>query len=189
MDINEHTVAYTGKFDYDIQFPQYTWAEYAKFAGPDKIGKNEPLMLPYLMAETVPLRNKGILRNDFDAEDAGINIRALHISQVLALKLHSKHLSDLNQICIVGGAAGNKFFRQLITDAFEAESYIIKNADFAAPFGCALAAARYALDISYEQAVDIFVEKEEGSTLIPDKENSDIFKVLVKRYSELESIK
>ncbi len=163
-----------------------TWAEYAKFAGPDKIGEDESLMLPYLMAETVPLKDKGIIRDGFDAEEAGINIRALHISQVLALKLHSKQLSGLNRICIVGGASGNKFFRQLITDAFEAESYIIKNADFAAPFGCALAAARYALDISYEQAVDIFVEKEEGSTLIPDKENSDIFKVLVKRYSELE---
>ncbi len=162
------------------------WAEYAKLAGPDKIGEDEPLMLPYLMAETVPLRNKGIVRDGFDAEDARTNIRALHISQVLALKLHSKQLSNEKQICIVGGASGNKFFRQLITDAFGASSYIIKNADFAAPFGCALAAARYALDISYEQAVDIFVEKEEGSTLAPNKENTDIFQGLVKRYSELE---
>ncbi|MCK4326353.1 hypothetical protein KAW55_06320, partial [bacterium] len=163
-----------------------TWAEYAKFAGPDKIGEDEPLMLPYLMAETVPLRNKGVVRDGFDAEDARTNIRALHISQVLALKLHSKQLSNEKQICIVGGASGNKFFRQLITDAFGAPSYIIKNADFAAPFGCALAAARYALDISYEDAVDLFVEKEEGSALAPNKKNTDIFQGLVKRYSELE---
>jgi len=164
-----------------------SWSEYINTAGSSIVKEDEFLMLPYLMDESVPFKKKGIAREGFTEECARDNIRSLHISQAISLKLHSGQLSDVENICIVGGGAGNLFLRQLITDIFDAKSYIIRNADFAAPLGCAVSAARYMLNISYTKAAELFVQKKSGSDLEPQKESTNTFKVLQQRYQSLEN--
>ena len=163
------------------------WHEYCSAAGQPLLEKNEPLLLPYLQDESVPLRKQGILRNGLGEEDGNANIRALALSQALSLKLHSDHLHDIKTICIVGGGAGNLFLRQLISDVFNSKTYMIQNAEFAAPLGCAVSGAVAALGISYEEAAKRFVNLDESSCLSPTKENIPIIQVLLYRYSALEN--
>ena len=122
----------------DDEITAADWEAYVQAAGPFQLEEDEHLMLPYRQAESVPLRPSGIVRQGFDEADAKTNIRALSVSQVLSLRLHSSHLSDPASICVVGGGAKNPFLMQLIADVFQAEAYNIRHADFAAPLGCAV---------------------------------------------------
>jgi xylulokinase len=162
------------------------WETYVNAAGEPIILEGEKLMLPYLMDESVPLRPKGIVREGFDEQDARANIRALHISQVLSLKLHSGHLSHPGSVCVVGGAAGNRFLKQLIADVFDARTYTIRHAGFAAALGCAISCARSILDSSYEEAAARFVQVDEASFSDPIRENTSASQTLLQRYEMLE---
>jgi len=162
------------------------WREYERTAGANILAKEEPLMLPYLFNESVPVARAGIIRDGFDENETAINIRALHISQCLSLALHSSHLRQVKHICIVGGQSKNPFMRQMVTDVFKAKSFSIKKPDFAAPIGCAVSGARYLLNISYKKATDQFVQKDNSSLLKPVKKNRTIIKYLLKRYADLE---
>ncbi len=163
------------------------WARYGKAAGPSLLSGDENLMLPYLMDESVPLKKRGIIRADFSQDDPEANIRALNISQALSLKLHSHHLDYVNKICVVGGGASNTFMMQLISDFFNATTYTIKNAGYAAPFGCAISCAKVLLNISYEDAADRFVETDDTSLHKPIKENLPKVDILLDRYAALET--
>ena len=162
------------------------WEAYVQAAGPFQLEEDEHLMLPYRQAESVPLRPSGILRQGFDEADARTNIRALSISQVLSLRLHSSHLSDPTSICVVGGGAKNPFLMQLIADVFQAEAYNIRHADFAAPLGCAVGGARQVRDISYEDAARRYVQKDEGSVRSPTPNAPMNVQRLLDRYRILE---
>ena len=144
------------------------WEAYVRAAGPSHLTEDEPLMLPYRQAESVPLRPRGIVRQGFDETDANTNIRALSVSQVLSLRLHSCHLSDPGSICVVGGGAKNPFLMRLIADVFQAEAYNIRHADFAAPLGCAVSGARHVLNVSYGEAARRYVQKDDTSVRFPD---------------------
>lgn len=170
----------------DQEIKKVDWEDYVTAAGDSLLSENEKLMLPYLQDESVPLRGKGIVRDDFYEDDVHGNVRALVISQVLSLKLHSTHLSDVDSICIAGGGAANRFMMQLISDIFKTETYIIKHADFAAPLGCAISGARAFLNISYKEAIKRFVQKERSSFLYPIKENLPKVDPLIDRYRVLE---
>ena len=170
----------------DREITKTDWSEYIKKTGNYLLDKKEYLMLPYLMDESVPLHKKGFVREGFDENNAEINIRSLHISQVLGLKLHSCHLSNVDNICIVGGGSKNKFLRQLITDVFNVKTYSIKNSDYAAALGCAISGAKYLLNITYKEAANRFVQKDLSTFLKPIKENVIIAKTLLSRYSKLE---
>ncbi len=162
------------------------WQEYDKKTGESQLSKDEKLMLPYLSDESVPLCKHGIIREGFGKDDAQSNIRALHIAQCLALKLHSFHLDKINNICIVGGSSKSPVLRQILTDVFNAPSYSIKNSDFAAPIGCAIAGAKAILKISYQKAAEMFVRKDESTKLQPNKNNLPIIKHLLERYAAFE---
>ena len=162
------------------------WEAYVQAAGPFRLEEDEYLMLPYRQAESVPLRPSGILRQGFDEADAKTNIRALSVSQVLSLRLHSSHLSDPTSICVVGGGAKNPFLMQLIADVFRAEVYNIRHADFAAPLGCAVGGARQVRDISYEDAARRYVQKDEGSVRSPNPNAPMNVQRLLDRYRILE---
>jgi xylulokinase len=164
------------------------WEAYVRAAGPFRLEEDERLMLPYGQAESVPLRDKGIVRDGFDEKDAGVNIRALCISQVLSLRLHSNHLDHVTSICAVGGASKNPFLMQLIADVFQLETYNIHHADFAAPLGCAVSGARKVLDISYRDAARRYVQIDRGSTRTPDVDASPKVRRLLDRYRQLEEI-
>lgn len=162
------------------------WEAYVSAAGAAILSDNEKLMLPYLMDESVPVRPRGIVREGFDEQDADANIRALHISQVLSLGLHSRHLSHLDEICVVGGGAGNRFLRQLIADVFDAETYTIKHASFAACLGCAISGAKVLLHIPYEEAANKYVRADKASQVEPLRQNQSAIQILLHRYEELE---
>ncbi len=162
------------------------WDAYRKAAGQPVLKEDEKLMLPYMFEESVPRCQAGIVRDGFDEKDADANVRALYVSQALSLKLHANHLSDIKSFCIVAGGSKDPFFRQIITDLFNAESFIIQNSDFAAPLGCAISGARFALNLSYDQAADMFVIKDKASVLKPIPANVAVGAKLVERYKQLE---
>jgi len=162
------------------------WEAYVSAAGEAILREDEPLMLPYLRDESVPLRPAGILRDGFDEQDARVNIRSLHVSQVLSLKLHSGHLSRTDALCVVGGAGKNRFLRQLIADVFDSNTYNIRHAAFAAALGCAISGARAILNISYEEAAGRFVQIDQASSARPLEANRTPVRKLLRRYEALE---
>jgi xylulokinase len=165
-----------------------SWERYAELArgGSLEVSPEEPIMLPYRYAESVPVAPAGIIRDGLDEEDAGANVRALHLSQALSLRLHSSHLQTGEEIAVVGGGSRNAVFRRMITDLFGVRTYLIRNADSAAPFGCAVAAARWAAGLSYAEAAARYVQREPGSELDPDAGNTAAYTRLLERYAELE---
>ncbi|MCP4756230.1 MAG: hypothetical protein GY866_35660 [Proteobacteria bacterium] len=163
------------------------WREYTAKAGQPLLEAEERLMLPYLMDESVPLRKRGIVRNGFTEDDGQTNIRALHLSQVLSLKLHSSHLGLVEELCVVGGGSKNELMMQLIADAFQAGTYSIAKADVAAPMGCAISGAVTTLGISYKEAIRRFVQKDPDSFHSPVPENAEPMEALIERYRRLES--
>ena len=166
--------------------PEMDWAAYVKLVGPLQLNDKEPLILPYLFDESTPLKPKGIVRDHLSETDINGNIRALHLSQVLSLKAHSGHLGTVKKLCMVGGAASNKVMKQWIADVFNAETYSIKNASLAAPLGCAISGAINALGMTYEDALQEFVEIDMSSTCQPNPQNNDVTKRLLERYRSLE---
>jgi xylulokinase len=163
------------------------WALYTSHVGDQVLKADEPLLLPYLMDESVPLKKKGIHRDRLHHDDAEGNIRALHLSQVISMKCHSSHLGVVDQICIVGGGARNQLMRQWIADAFNAVTYSITHADLAAPMGCAVSGAAHVLKLSYEEAIQRFVKKDETTICRPEKQNNAIINQLQHRYLLLEN--
>lgn len=143
------------------------WGDYARAAGGPGLAENEPLMLPYLFDESVPLHKAGLVRDGFTKGAGPANIRALHLSQALSLKLHSGHLGEVKELCIVGGASRKLLLRQWIGDVFGVRTFCIRDGDFAAPLGCAISGARHALGCSYEEAAGRYVRIDDESRLEP----------------------
>ena len=162
------------------------WEAYVSSAGEAILREDEPLMLPYLRDESVPLRPSGILRDGFDDKNARVNIRSLHVSQVLSLKLHSSHLGRTDGLCVVGGAGRNRFLRQLIADVFNSNTYNIRHADFAAALGCAISGAKALLNVSYEEAAERFVQIDRASWASPLETNRHPVRSLLQRYEAIE---
>jgi xylulokinase len=167
--------------------PEASWEAYSALAGDRRVTADEPLLLPYLQDESVPAKQAGIVRDGFSETDAQANIRALHISQAVSLRLHATHVTAPDSLAVVGGGSQNDTLRSFISDAFGAATYRIRNGDFAAPFGCAVAAARSALGLSYEEAVERYVQVEAGSRMEPRGEAADVYRELTERYERLEA--
>jgi len=162
------------------------WDEYRTLAGGRLVSAEERLLLPYVQSESVPRAPRGILRDGFSAADASSNVRALHISQALSLRLHSDHLSVPESICIVGGASKNRLLCAMITDAFGVPTYAIEYGQYAAPLGCAVSAAREIEECTYAEAADRYVKSAPGSQLDPDRAFTAVYQVLLARYADLE---
>jgi xylulokinase len=171
----------------DKHLDQADWEAYRKLAGSSTLSDDEKIMLPYMFDESVPRSKAGIVRDNFSADDAAANVRALYVSQALSLKLHATHLSDIKSFCIVAGGSKDPFFRQIITDLFNAESFIIEYSDYAAPLGCAISGAKHALGLTYDQAADAFVVKDKASIMKPNPANVAKAGKLVERYKQLEA--
>ncbi|MFP4374424.1 MAG: FGGY family carbohydrate kinase [Spirochaetaceae bacterium] len=164
-----------------------SWESYAALAGGRTVREGEMLLLPYLQEESVPLRPAGIVRDGFAESEAMLNVRALHLSQALSLRLHASHVTDPGSLAVVGGGSHNERLRSFITDAFGAETYRIRNGEYAAPLGCAVAAARHVLGIDYEEAASRFVQVEEESRLAPEPGLAGPYEELLARFAELEA--
>ena len=162
------------------------WHHYVQTAGSAVVTERENILLPYLIDESVPVKKAGLIRDGFDANDPQKNIRALILSQVLSLKVHAKHLGDIDELCIVGGGGDNELMMQWIADAFDARTYKIDNFSSAATLGCAISGAVASLGISYSEAAQRFVKKDLTSVHTPIPGNRTKMVDLLKRYMELE---
>jgi xylulokinase len=162
------------------------WKKYAAAAGSPVLSPEEPLMLPYLMDESVPLKKRGFVYDGLTDNDAKCEIRALHISQALALKKHSSHLTNAGSICLVGGGSRNHFMKQLMADVFDTRVYSLDNAVYAAPMGCAISGARYLAGLSYEEAAKKYVHTRSMDECSPAGVNAGAMECLLERYTKLE---
>lgn len=143
------------------------WAAYERLTSAEGFGSH--MMLPYLLAESVPLAPAGIVRSGFSDKDAAKNISALYFSQMAALRVHSRHMEIPPEICLAAGGGKSVVMRQLAADIFGRTVYTIENAEYAAPLGCAIAAMRHVLRISYEDAAKRFVQKSPESVTHPQR--------------------
>jgi xylulokinase len=162
------------------------WESYVRAAGESIISDNEKLLLPYLLDESVPQRSRGIMRDGFNDQNVEADIRALHISQALSLRIHSNHLNYANALCVVGGGSKNRFLKQIIADVFDASVYTIRHADFAAAFGCAISGAKTLLDVSYDEAASRFIQVDRASLVDPIRGNQTAIQALLCKYTALE---
>jgi len=161
------------------------WAKFQDLA--ERTGFGEHIMLPYLVDETVPLASAGIRRQGFTEDEIEKNISALYFSQAAALRLHSREIGDPDEICIVAGGARNQVFRKLISNVFNAVTYTIHDADFAAPLGCAISGARQVLDCEYEEVCHRFIQRVAESVIEPDETESKRFEEYLQNYAAFES--
>lgn len=191
------TVFTNGSKVHDYIFEKYgyggtsddEWKKYAAAAGSPVLSPEEPLMLPYLMDESVPLRKSGFVYDGLKSSESISEIRALHISQALALKKHSSHLTNFNSICLVGGGSRNSFMKQIIADVFGTTVYCMENAVYAAPNGCAISGARYLLGLSYAEAAEKYVRSRDIEKCLSLGVNKDVVHILLERYTKLEKSK
>lgn len=149
------------------------------------------LMLPYFLAESVPRRSRGVVRDGFDEFDGPANIRALTDSMVLAARLHSQRMRMPEKILLVGGGGKNPVLRQAVADAFERPVATLEESELATVLGDAMAGAADLLnipylDIPYTEAVSAFAREREGSLTNPNPQNIPIYKDGLRRYAELE---
>ncbi|MBN1531796.1 MAG: hypothetical protein JXA20_03960 [Spirochaetes bacterium] len=165
---------------------QEQWDRYLAMAGPRTLSPDERLMLPYEFDESIPVRRRGVFREGFSESDCEASIRALHLSQVLSLRLHSGHLGSVRAICLAGGGARNPLMRGMIADAFGARAYSLEHAAFAAPLGCAVSGARHLLGCGYDEVVERFLRIDGGSAMEPDSRNAGRMALLCARYGDLE---
>lgn len=165
------------------------WKVYGERFGHERLSEDEPLMLPYLLDESAPPRSAGIVRGGFDASDAGVNIRSLHVSQAVLLKMYSGHLASARRLCVVGGGSRSRVLRQLVADAFGAETYTIRGADAAAPSGCAVAAAKALTQSGYEEAAERYVQMDPESVVQPVSTHVEVMERLVRRMREWTELK
>jgi sugar (pentulose or hexulose) kinase len=114
------------------------------------------------------------------------DIRALHISQALSLRIHSNHLNYAGALCVVGGGSKNRFLRQITADVFDASVYTIRHADFAAAFGCAISGAKNLLRVSYEETASTFMQVDRASFMNPIQGNQTAIQALLCKYTALE---
>lgn len=163
------------------------WERYVELARPqDPLREDEPLLLPYLMDESVPLAKAGVVRDGFGEEDAAANIRALHVSQAVALRLHAGHLAGVREFCVAAGGAKNPFFRQLLADCFGAACWSLRDADVAAPLGCAVSGLRRLRGGGYHLAVARALRKDPATLTAPRPESAKAVSRLLERYRALE---
>lgn len=160
------------------------WAAYESIATEEGFGSH--MMLAYLLPESVPVAAAGIVRQGFDEQDAQKNISALYFSQIAALRVHSRHMEIPPEICLAAGGGKSPVIRQLAANIFDRTVYTIKNAEYAAPLGCAIAAMRFVLGISYEDAARRFVRKVPESVTQPVKSEVERLKPAVERYDSFE---
>jgi len=161
-----------------------SWDRYHELAAVPYPGVN--IMLPYLLDESVPRRKAGIVRDGFDDSDGSANIRALYDSQVLAARLHSKHMNIPPEIWVVGGGGKSPVLRQTVADVFGKPVKTLQESEFAAVLGNAMAGAADFLNIPYEDAIAQYAAEMPNSRTEPMPQNAAQYREALARYAELE---
>jgi xylulokinase len=150
-------------------------------------------MLPWFVPEITPhVEHAGVHRLNFDAAGVEQNVRAVVEGQALAMRLHSRWITDrATTIRATGGAAANDDLLQVIADVFNADVVRLETAN-AAALGAALRAyhaeRRTAGEpVSWEDVVAGFTDPALGPPVRPSAERNRIYEKLLPEYERFEA--
>jgi len=150
-------------------------------------------MLPWLEPEITPtVLTPGIRRYGLDPGDADGNVRAVVEGQQMAMALHSRWMNvTVDTIHATGGAATNRDILQVMADVFGAVVYQLQVGNSAA-LGAAIdafhgSATGDGASMSWDDAVEGFVEPIAQSALRPDRARHAVYRELIEVYAACES--
>jgi xylulokinase len=170
-----------------------SWPTFSESLRRTPAGNGGRIMLPWLEPEITPtVLTPGIRRYGLDPGDADGNVRAVVEAQQMAMALHSRWMNvTVDTIHATGGAAANRDILQVMADVFGAVVYQLQVGNSAA-LGAALGAFHGAVvadgtDLSWDEAIDGFVEPIAESALRPDPTRHAIYRELIDVYAACEA--
>ena len=170
-----------------------SWPTFSESLRRTPPGNGGRIMLPWLEPEITPtVLAPGIRRYGLDPGDADGNVRAVVESQQMAMALHSRWMNvTVDTIHATGGAAANRDILQVMSDVFGAVVYQLQVGNSAA-LGAALdalhgAAVADGAALSWDEAIEGFVEPIARSALRPDPARHAVYKELIEVYAACEA--
>jgi xylulokinase len=170
-----------------------SWPTFSESLRRTPPGNGGRLMLPWLEPEITPtVLTPGIRRYGLDPGDADGNVRAVIEGQQLAMALHSRWMDvTIDTIHATGGAAANRDILQVMADVFGAVVYQLQVGNSAA-LGAAIdalhgSATADGASMSWDAAVDGFVEPIAQSALRPDPVRHAVYRDLIELYAACEA--
>ena len=170
-----------------------SWPTFSESLRRTPAGNGGRLMLPWLEPEITPtVLTPGIRRYGLDPGDADGNVRAVVEGQQMAMALHSRWMNvTVDTIHATGGAAANRDVLQVMADVFGAVVYQLQVSNSAA-LGAALdavhgAAVADGTALSWDEAIEGFVEPIADSALRPDPTRHVIYRELIEVYAACEA--
>jgi len=170
-----------------------SWPTFAESLRRTPPGNGGRIMLPWFAAEITPtVLTPGVRRYGLDPGDADGNVRAVIEGQQMAMALHSRWMNvTIDTIHATGGAATNRDILQVMADVFGAVVYQLQVGNSAA-LGAALAAFHGSAvadgsSMSWEEAIEGFVEPIAQSALRPDPARQAIYQELIEVYAACEA--
>lgn len=169
------------------------WERFSAALRRTSAGNGGALMLPWFVPEITPhVERAGVRRLNLDAAGVEQNVRAVVEGQALAMRLHSRWITDrATTIRATGGAAANDDLLQVIADVFNADVVRLETAN-AAALGAALRAyhaeRRTAGEpVSWEEVVAGFTDPAPGPPVRPSAERTRIYEKLLPEYERFEA--
>lgn len=143
------------------------------------------LLLPYFEIESTPKCQTCGIHWGFDRTQASPAdlARSILESQMLSIKLHTRHLGTFNRLKITGGASANPVLCQMLSNVFQAPVETLEVKESAALGGALLAA--WAVTGS---PLEVLAEKfTAGKTFYaPDKTQKLYYEAMLQQYEQLE---
>jgi xylulokinase len=169
------------------------WERFSAALRRTPAGNGGALMLPWFVSEITPrVERAGERRLNLDAASAEQNVRAVVEGQALAMRLHSRWITDrATTIRATGGAAANDDLLQVIADVFNADVVRLETTN-AAALGAALRAyhaERRAAGkpVSWEEVVAGFTDPAPGPPVRPRPVQARVYEQLLPEYERFEA--
>jgi xylulokinase len=170
-----------------------SWLTFAESLRRTPPGNGGRIMLPWFEPEITPtVLTPGVRRYGLDPGDADGNVRAVIEGQQMAMALHSRWMNvTVDTIHATGGAAANRDILQVMADVFGAAVYQLQVGNSAA-LGAALdayygSATADGRAMSWEEAIEGFVEPIAESALRADPARHAIYRDLIEVYAACEA--
>jgi len=170
-----------------------SWATFSESLRRTPPGNGGRIMLPWFEPEITPtVLTPGVRRYGLDPGDADGNVRAVIEAQQMAMALHSRWMNvTVDTIHATGGAAANRDILRVMADVFGAVVYQLQVGNSAALgaaldafYGSSVADGR---TMSWEEAIEGFVEPIAQSALRPDPARHAIYRELIEVYAACEA--
>jgi xylulokinase len=168
------------------------WERFSAAMRRTPAGNGGALMLPWFVPEITPhVERAGVRRRQLAADALDQNVRAVVEGQAMAMRLHSRWITDrAKTIRATGGAATNGDVLQVIADVFGAEVVRLPTANSAA-LGSALRAYHAerlgaGAPMPWEDVMAGFTDPAPGPPVRPRAENVATYEALLPSYEAFE---